>query len=217
MKSLGPTGPRDGRPAGGRRRSPVSLLLDAAIRTGRPLAVAAARDGLCGTERREHGGERHLGETYLDPPRIAGTAGMRSRRKISCSPHPGEISRLLVTAHGVGLVDFALIPHLDHRITPDNSLANAEKWAAGRYRRPCQRTRLTIRPPYKSLMAPSTSSPRGTGSCLPPKTLIRSNTGFAWEVVTGPPPSPPSPRPSGRWRYACWTHAPRLLPRAPAP
>ena len=32
----------------------------------------------------------------------------------------------------------------------------------------CRRTRLTIRPPSKWSTAPSTSSPRGTGSCLPP-------------------------------------------------
>ena len=58
---LGPRGPGDGRPAGGWRRSPVSVLLDAAVRTGRPLAVAA-RDGLRGTERREHGdGPQHRG------------------------------------------------------------------------------------------------------------------------------------------------------------
>jgi len=30
----------------------------------------------------------------------------------------------------VGLVDFALIPHLDNENHPDASLANAEKWAA---------------------------------------------------------------------------------------
>jgi dipeptidase E len=42
----------------------------------------------------------------------------------------GDIRRLVVTAHGVGLVDFALIPHLDHEDHPDASLANAEKWAA---------------------------------------------------------------------------------------
>jgi dipeptidase E len=30
----------------------------------------------------------------------------------------------------LGLVDFALFPHLDHGDMPDNSLANAEKWAA---------------------------------------------------------------------------------------
>jgi dipeptidase E len=31
----------------------------------------------------------------------------------------------------LGLVDFALFPHLDNENMPDNSMANAEKWAAG--------------------------------------------------------------------------------------
>jgi len=31
----------------------------------------------------------------------------------------------------LGLVDFAMFPHLDDPSMPDNSLANAEKWAAG--------------------------------------------------------------------------------------
>ena len=31
----------------------------------------------------------------------------------------------------LGLVDFALFPHLDYPSLPDNSLVNAEKWAAG--------------------------------------------------------------------------------------
>ncbi len=31
----------------------------------------------------------------------------------------------------LALVDFAMFPHLDHPSMPDNSLANAEKWAAG--------------------------------------------------------------------------------------
>jgi dipeptidase E len=30
----------------------------------------------------------------------------------------------------LGLVDFAMFPHLDHEELPDNTLANAEKWAA---------------------------------------------------------------------------------------
>lgn len=29
------------------------------------------------------------------------------------------------------LVDFAIFPHLDHEMLPDNSMADAEKWAAG--------------------------------------------------------------------------------------
>jgi len=31
----------------------------------------------------------------------------------------------------LGLVDFAMFPHLDHPSMPENSLANAERWAAG--------------------------------------------------------------------------------------
>ena len=28
------------------------------------------------------------------------------------------------------MVDFSIFPHLDHELLPDNTLANAEKWAA---------------------------------------------------------------------------------------
>ena len=31
----------------------------------------------------------------------------------------------------LGLVDFAMFPHLDHDAMPDHSMANAERWAAG--------------------------------------------------------------------------------------
>jgi Peptidase family S51 len=31
----------------------------------------------------------------------------------------------------LGLVDFSMFPHLDHENLPDNSMANAEKWASG--------------------------------------------------------------------------------------
>jgi len=31
----------------------------------------------------------------------------------------------------LGMVDFSLFPHLDHSSMPDNSMANAERWAAG--------------------------------------------------------------------------------------
>src|SRR3954447_1098278 len=30
----------------------------------------------------------------------------------------------------LGIVDFAMFPHVDHEAMPDNSMANAEKWAA---------------------------------------------------------------------------------------
>ena len=35
-----------------------------------------------------------------------------------------------MTARGVGLVDFSVIPHFEHENHLDASLANAEKWAA---------------------------------------------------------------------------------------
>ncbi|HEV2405185.1 MAG TPA: Type 1 glutamine amidotransferase-like domain-containing protein [Ktedonobacterales bacterium] len=69
-----------------------------------------------------------FGETYRDPPKGAGDA-LTSEDIMFTTPQ-GEISRLMVTAQGVGLVDFALIPHLDHEHHPDASLPNAEKWAA---------------------------------------------------------------------------------------
>jgi dipeptidase E len=41
------------------------------------------------------------------------------------SPQTGGGDRAL------GLVDFAMFPHLDHEAMPDHSTANAERWAAG--------------------------------------------------------------------------------------
>ena len=70
-----------------------------------------------------------FGETYPDPPRGSGEA-LTSQDIVFATPQ-GAISRILVTAQGVGLVDFAVIPHLDHADHPDASLANAEQWAAG--------------------------------------------------------------------------------------
>ena len=52
--ALGSAGPRNRRPAGRRRRCAVPVLLDAAVRAGRSIAVAEP-DGLGGAERREHG------------------------------------------------------------------------------------------------------------------------------------------------------------------
>lgn len=42
----------------------------------------------------------------------------------------GDLKRTLVTAHGMGLTDFAVIPHFENKDHPDASLANAEAWAA---------------------------------------------------------------------------------------
>jgi hypothetical protein len=81
------------------------VLLDAAIRTGRPLAVAA-RD-LRGTERREYGDGPNIGEDFVRwTPPIGGDETL-------------------------GMVDFAIFPHLDHEMLPDNAMADAERWAAG--------------------------------------------------------------------------------------
>ncbi len=52
--ALGAVGPRGRRAAGRRRRRDVPVPLDARVRAGRPPAVAA-RPGLGGCERREHG------------------------------------------------------------------------------------------------------------------------------------------------------------------
>jgi dipeptidase E len=69
-----------------------------------------------------------FGETYVDPPK--GSSNALTSDDIVFATPQGDISRIFVTAQGVALVDFALIPHLDHEHHPDASLANAEKWAA---------------------------------------------------------------------------------------
>jgi dipeptidase E len=67
-------------------------------------------------------------ETYSNLP--SGSRDALTSENIVFSTPQGEISRTLVTAHGAGMIDFALIPHLDNEQHPDASLANAEKWAA---------------------------------------------------------------------------------------
>jgi dipeptidase E len=69
-----------------------------------------------------------FGETYVDPP--SGRGETLSSEDIVFTTPQGEIGRILIKAHGVGLVDFAIIPHLDEENHEDASLANAEKWAA---------------------------------------------------------------------------------------
>jgi dipeptidase E len=67
-------------------------------------------------------------ETYDEPPR--GNDGpAESEDVVFAGPH-GDVNRVLVTGQGAGLVDFAIIPHLDHADHPDASLGNAGKWAA---------------------------------------------------------------------------------------
>jgi dipeptidase E len=69
-----------------------------------------------------------LGENYTGAP--SGYHDTLTSEAFSFATAEGEVASRLVTAHGVGLVDFALIPHLDNENHPDASLANAEKWAA---------------------------------------------------------------------------------------
>ena len=69
-----------------------------------------------------------FGETYVDTPK--GSGEVLNSEDIAFDTPEGQISRILVTAQGLGLVDFAVIPHLDHADHADASLANAQKWAA---------------------------------------------------------------------------------------
>jgi hypothetical protein len=80
--------------------------LDAAVRAGRPAAVAG-RDGLGGTERREHGDDPRIGDDF-----------------VGWKPPTGGDETL-------GIVDFSIFPHLDNEDLPSNTIANAERWAAG--------------------------------------------------------------------------------------
>ncbi|MBS2533726.1 Type 1 glutamine amidotransferase-like domain-containing protein [Catenulispora sp. NF23] len=67
-------------------------------------------------------------ETYEEPPR-ANSGPLKSEEVVFTSPQ-GDVDRILVTGHGVGLADFAVIPHFQHPDHADASTANAEKWAA---------------------------------------------------------------------------------------
>ena len=67
-------------------------------------------------------------ETYSEPPR--GSDGPLKSEDIVFATSQGDVHRILVTGQGAGLVDFAVIPHLEHADHPDASFANAERWAA---------------------------------------------------------------------------------------
>jgi dipeptidase E len=67
-------------------------------------------------------------ETYLEPPR--GNDGPLKSEEVVFATPQGDVDRLLVAGQGTGLVDFAVIPHLEHPDHADASLDNAEKWAA---------------------------------------------------------------------------------------
>jgi dipeptidase E len=66
-----------------------------------------------------------FGETYFDPPRCSGER-LSSEDIVFARPE-GEITMTLVMAEGAGLVDFAIIPHVEY--DDHHDVANAEKWA----------------------------------------------------------------------------------------
>jgi dipeptidase E len=66
-----------------------------------------------------------FGEAYSDPPKCSGER--LSSEDIVFARPDGEITATLVMAKGVGLVDFAIIPHVEYDDHQD--VTNAEKWA----------------------------------------------------------------------------------------
>lgn len=67
-------------------------------------------------------------ESYGNPPG-GGNSALASEEMVFDTPQ-GSLSRTMVTAHGAGLVDFALIPHYGNTNHPDASAHNAAIWAA---------------------------------------------------------------------------------------
>lgn len=67
-----------------------------------------------------------FGETYPDPPRCSGER-LSSEEIVFAGPD-GDVTMTLVMAKGAGLVDFAIIPHVEFDDPRD--VANAEKWAS---------------------------------------------------------------------------------------
>jgi dipeptidase E len=65
----------------------------------------------------------------------------------------------------LGVVDFSIFPHLDHEALPENTMADAEKWAAG-MRVPCYA--IDDETAIKVADGRSKSSPRATGGCSRP-------------------------------------------------
>ncbi len=64
-------------------------------------------------------------ETFVDPPRAADEP-VRTEEAVFAP----DLHRYLVTGRGLGLTDFAVIPHFEHPDHLDASRANAADWAA---------------------------------------------------------------------------------------
>ena len=69
-----------------------------------------------------------IGETYTGSQPPTGD-DIKSEVVLVDTPE-GELSVSFTVAPGIGLVDFALLPHVDHERFPENSMANAEVWAS---------------------------------------------------------------------------------------
>jgi dipeptidase E len=83
-------------------------------------------DGLPGGERWEHRSNLHSCETYREPRRGNGDA-LSTEDVVSDTPD-GELRMTLVKAQGVGLVDLAILTHVDNADHQD--MAIAEQCAA---------------------------------------------------------------------------------------
>ena len=66
-----------------------------------------------------------FGETHFDSPKCSGER-LSSEDIVFARPE-GELTMTLVMAEGAGLVDFAIIPHVEY--DDQHDVANAEKWA----------------------------------------------------------------------------------------
>jgi dipeptidase E len=69
-----------------------------------------------------------FGETYSKPYR--GTGSPLTLEDMTFPAPEGEITMNFITAKGAGFIDFALIPHANHKDRADASFDNAPKWAA---------------------------------------------------------------------------------------
>jgi dipeptidase E len=70
----------------------------------------------------------HIGETYTRSKPFEAD-DIKSEDIVLPTPQGELINVSLAVAPGLGLVDFALIPHVDHERFPENSLANVERWS----------------------------------------------------------------------------------------
>lgn len=98
------------------RQSGLAEVLPAVLRKTVYVGVSAGSMATAST----------FAEAYSHPPSGANNA-LKTEEIVLPQ---GDIRRTFAMAHGAGLVDFAVIPHLENKNHPDASLANAETWAA---------------------------------------------------------------------------------------